>query len=337
MPRRPRSDGAAMSDDIVAVDVGGTFTDVCVLDERDRRRCASPRCPRPADPIEGVHGRRRAGGRRPRRRGAVLARHDGRHQRADHPPLSAGGDGDDEGLPRRDRDPPRHQGRALGRLQGRRAAVHPPPRPLRGDRAGRLRRRGRSSRSTRTSAREVAAHPRAAARSQTVAVCFINAYANGARAADARDPRGGAARRRGLDLAARCCRRSSSTSASRPRWPTRCCRRSSAATSRELATSGCGAAATTGDLLILHSGGGVMTPETVRALRRAPGRLRHRRGRHRQPPHRRRCAASRTRSGSTWAARSTDISLVYDGEAAHDQRVVRRVRLSDLLPVASRC
>ena len=98
-------------------------------------------------------GRRRFRRRRPDRRRArrrreagvdlnevaLLARHDRRHERADHPPLPARGDGDDAGLPRRDRDPPRHEGRPLGRLQGRRAAVHPPPRPARGQRAGRLR------------------------------------------------------------------------------------------------------------------------------------------------------------------------------------------------------
>ena len=47
----------------------------------------------------------------------------------------------------------------------------------------------------------------------------------------------------------------------------------------------------------------------------------------------RRCAASRTRSGSTWAARSTDISLVYGGEERVDEGVVRRVRLPDRVPL----
>ena len=70
----------------VAVDVGGTFTDVFVLDE-DTGACASPRSRRPRGPDGGDHGRRRAGRHRAGRRGAVLPRHDRRHERPDHPAL----------------------------------------------------------------------------------------------------------------------------------------------------------------------------------------------------------------------------------------------------------
>ena len=172
---------------------------------------------------------------------------------------------------------------------------------------------------------------------ETVAVCFINAYANPANELrDARDPRGGAAGRERRPRRARCCRRSSSTSASRPPSPTPCCRRSSAATcggsSERLEDGGYD-----GDLLLLHSGGGVMTPRTVERLRRAPRRLRHRRGRDRVPPPRRRCAAIENAIGLDMGGTSHRHLARLRRRAAHHERVVRRVRLPDLLPDASRC
>ena len=70
------------------------------------------------------------------------------------------------GLPRRARDPARHEGRPVGRLQGRRAALHPPPRPLRGHRAHRLRgqrpraaRRGRGAHGRRAPAGAARSRP----------------------------------------------------------------------------------------------------------------------------------------------------------------------------------
>ena len=106
----------------VAVDVGGTFTDVFVLDEDsgDVRVAKVPSTPH--DPMEGVmdgveaarldladvtlfsHGTTVATNALITRR--FPSRRDGHHPR----------------LPRRARDPPRHQGRPVGRLQGRRAA-----------------------------------------------------------------------------------------------------------------------------------------------------------------------------------------------------------------------
>ena len=123
--------------------------------------------------MDGVEAAERG----PLRRLAVLPRHHGRDQRAHHPALRGRRDGDHAQLPRRAGDPPRHQGRPVGRLQGRHAAVHPAARPVRGDRAHRLRRRRDRRRSTRT---RRARSPRgsSAARSKTVAVCFVNAYAN---------------------------------------------------------------------------------------------------------------------------------------------------------------
>ncbi len=57
-----------------------------------------------------------------------------------------------------------------------------------------------------------------------------------------------------------------------------------------------------GDLLLLHSGGGVMTPKSARAAGRPTGRLRDRGRRDRQPTPRRPLRLRRTRSGWTWAA-----------------------------------
>ena len=125
----------------VAVDVGGTFTDVFVLDEDSGGVHVAKVPSTPVGPDGGGDGRRRGGRRGALRRLAVLPRHHGRHQRADHPAVRGRRDGDDAQLPRRAGDPPRHQGRPVGRVQGRHAAVHPPPGPVRGDRAHRLRRR----------------------------------------------------------------------------------------------------------------------------------------------------------------------------------------------------
>ena len=50
----------------VAVDVGGTFTDICVLDETTAATSAWRRCLDAADPIEGVLAGVEQGGHRPR-------------------------------------------------------------------------------------------------------------------------------------------------------------------------------------------------------------------------------------------------------------------------------
>ena len=126
----------------VACDVGGTFTDVCVLDEATghMRVAKTPTTP---DPIDGVLEGIKAGGGRPPRHGLVLSRHHACHQRAHHAQLPARDHGDHQGLPRRDRDPPRHPRRPLGHLQGDGATLHQAPRPAGRHRAHRLQRRGR--------------------------------------------------------------------------------------------------------------------------------------------------------------------------------------------------
>ena len=127
---------------------------------------------------------------------------------------------------------------------------------------------------------------------------------------------------------ARCCRRSSSTSGSRPRWLTPCLARSSPTTSAPggaLADAGYA-----GDLLLLHSGGGVMTPDAVAAIGRRLAARASRRAR--SPAATRALCGFETRSGSTWAGRHRHLAR-RRRRSALDQGVVRRVRLSDLLPV----
>ena len=79
----------------VAVDVGGTFTDVFVLDEAVGGVRVAKVPSTPHDPMEGVMAGVAAAGVDLADVDAVLPRHDGRHQRADHAPLPAGGDGHD--------------------------------------------------------------------------------------------------------------------------------------------------------------------------------------------------------------------------------------------------
>ena len=294
---------------VVAVDVGGTFTDVCVLDQASgdldgRQGRLDRRSDRRRD------GRGRAGRRRPLADRAVLPRHDGRDERADHAQAAEGGDGLHARLPRRGRDRPRHARRPVGRLQGQRRAVHPAPRPARGHRAGRPPRRGGHRRSTRTRrARWRGSWRGARSRRSRCASSTPTPTAS----TSSGWPRSCARRcptRRSRRPPA-CCPSSSSTSASRPRSPTRSsrrwCRGYVCELDQRLKDDGY-----EGDLLILHSGGGVMTPEAVQELAV-------------------RLAASGIAAGAV-AARytaalcghdnvigvdmggtSTDISLVYDG------------------------
>ena len=160
----------------VAVDVGGTFTDICVLDEASGA-IGVAKVPSTADPIDGVlAGVEQAGVDLADvalfSHGTTVATNALITRRLPKAAMVT-----TRGLPRRDRDPPRHEGRPVGRLQGRRPAVHHAPRPARGHRAHRLRGRGRrAARRGRGARRRGAA--RAAATSTTVAVCFVNAYAN---------------------------------------------------------------------------------------------------------------------------------------------------------------
>ena len=244
----------------------------------------------------------------------------------------AGGDGHDDGLPRRDRDPARHEGRPLGRLQGRRAAVHPAPRPARGDRAGRLRRRRSSSRSTRRRrARSRALLRRAGRRrSPSASSTPTPTRRNEQRMREILEEE--LAGRDRLDLergAARDLRARALLDHRRERGAAAARRRLHRAGSRSALASG----GYDGDLLLLHSGGGVMTPKSAErlAVRLAASGIAAGAIASRHIAHALR--VTRTRSGSTWAARRPTSRSSTSGEARTDEGVVRRVRLPDRLPV----
>ena len=78
----------------VAVDVGGTFTDICILDE-DGGEIEVAKVPSTADPIDGVVAGVVEAGVDLRDVVALLARDDRRDERADHAQAPAGRDGDD--------------------------------------------------------------------------------------------------------------------------------------------------------------------------------------------------------------------------------------------------
>ena len=131
---------------------------------------------------------------------------------------------------------------------------------------------------------------------------------------DARDPRARSCRASTSPPRARCCPRSSSTSASRPPSPTPCCSplvggyvRGSAERLRARGYERRPAAAALRRRRDDAADG--------RAARGAPGRVRHRRGRDRERATSPRCAASTNAIGLDMGGTSTDISLVYDGEA----------------------
>ena len=124
----------------VACDVGGTFTDVCVLDEASGQMRVA-KTPTTPDPIDGVLEGIKAGGVDLRdmvlfAHGTTLATN--ALITRNFPPRDHG---HHQGLPRRDRDPPRHPRRPVGHLQGNGAALHPAPQPTRCKRAHRLQRR----------------------------------------------------------------------------------------------------------------------------------------------------------------------------------------------------
>ena len=99
---RPRSTGGLMSYRL-GVDVGGTFTDVLLVDEDSGATWRAKTASTPADQSVGVLHRHRQGVRRGRdraRRGRPgAARHDRRHQRDPGGQGRHGRAGDDQGLP----------------------------------------------------------------------------------------------------------------------------------------------------------------------------------------------------------------------------------------------
>ncbi len=111
----------------VAVDIGGTFTDICILDQ-DTGQIRIAKTSSTKDPIDGVMSGLRSADVDLNQVVLFLARHHGRHQRAHHPAPAAHRHDLHRGLPRRAGDPASQQGRHLGYIQGRRAAVRAAPR-----------------------------------------------------------------------------------------------------------------------------------------------------------------------------------------------------------------
>ncbi len=278
------------------VDVGGTFTDVCVLDqasgELEVAKVASTQ-----DPIDGVMaGVEQAGV--DLRDGALLAAARRRHERRADPRRRRRAAGRARvAMPWRSArnpttlDAAKDNGRAGNTYRGAPASASPAITDI----------AGRSSRTSTRTPRASPARILARREIETVAVCFVNAYANGEH-----EERMAAILREALPDAATsrppraCCLSSSSTSASPPPRSTRCS--SARHRLRRRVDAGACDGGYDGDLLILHSGG-VMTPEAVQhlAVRLAASGTPPARSPPSTPP---RCAASRTPSGSTWAGRA---------------------------------
>ena len=167
---------------MIGVDVGGTFTDVVC--DRATARSRPPRSPRTSsETYPGVL----EGAARGRRRGlrGVQPRQHARAQRDDHAAAAEDRLPDHDGPPRHPRHGPglaaaRSADRsALAALVRRRGGAPIVPRYLRRGvtRAHHGRRRGACRRSTRSDAREQL-RCSAAATSQGVAICLLNAYVN---------------------------------------------------------------------------------------------------------------------------------------------------------------
>ena len=285
----------------VAVDVGGTFTDICVMDEASGT-VEVAKVPSTADPIDGVlTGVEEAG---VDLRDVVLFCH-GTTVATNAlitrrlPPAAMV---TTQGVSRRDRDPSRHEGRPLGRLQGRRSALHPDAATASRSRSGRLRRQGRRRRWTRRRRVASPAFSAGAAsrpwrsasstptRTRPTSCGCARSWRRSCPASRCRPP-------------PRSCRRSSSTSASRPRSRTPCSRPSSAGyvgAAREQARGGRvrrrPPAAALGRRRDDAAGRRSASPcgSPPRASRPAPSRAAI------SPA----SAATRTRSGSTWAGRA---------------------------------
>ena len=307
----PEEEGSMISTR-VAVDVGGTFTDICVLDEDERRRPGREGA-LDARPDRGCpRGHRRAGVDL-REVGLFSHGTTDADERADHAELPAARRMVTTRLPRRDRDPPRYEGRPLGRLPGRCRPLHPAPRPPRGDGARRL--RGHVLEPLDEDDAHGVVGDAARRGVTTVAVCFINSYANPAqRAADAGDPRGGAAGR-AVSTSSEVLpeifehERFSTTVANavlRPLVGGYTCA-AGGARCAESRLRGRPAAPSLGRRR--DDAGGAQSDSRVRLA--ASG---HRRRRDRRTPHRAASRDSTTRSASTWAGRAPTSRLSTRGE-----------------------
>ena len=83
----------------VAVDVGGTFTDICIMDEDSGAIRIEKTASTPDDPMQAIMNGVEQGRIDLSQVTHVLSRHDGRHQCADHPPPATHRNGLHRGFP----------------------------------------------------------------------------------------------------------------------------------------------------------------------------------------------------------------------------------------------
>ena len=133
---------------VVAVDIGGTFTDLVAFDH-DTQKVAYTKSPTTyGNFVDGILDCFEQGEDRTGRRALLQSRHDARHQRADPAPRREGRAGHDRGLSRRARDRARQPARSLRPALSARRAAHSARAALRGRGAHRRQGRGHRFRST---------------------------------------------------------------------------------------------------------------------------------------------------------------------------------------------
>ena len=209
----------------IGIDVGGTFTDVVLLDRVAGRLEVAKTASTPKDQSIGILNGLDAPGCRSRDDPAVRARVDGRDQRGARAQGRARRAPHHRGLPRPDRDRPHEPLPALfgsSSCGPRRGRAHA---PLRGRRAPDRRRRACDAARTRPTSHR-ASTARAAAGAEAIAVCLLHAYLESGATRSGR-PRSRARASARLPRHARPTSwpSTASSSASRPRCSTRTCSR----------------------------------------------------------------------------------------------------------------
>ena len=138
-----KSSGAGNGANIrLAADIGGTFTDIAVFDDKTGRLTFGKALSTPDRLVDGITQRRRQGRQRLRLGEPVPARLDGRHQHHAGAHRREDRAGDDRGLPRRLRDRPHQPARRLQSVFPEARAADRAGAALRGQGARARRRRG---------------------------------------------------------------------------------------------------------------------------------------------------------------------------------------------------
>ena len=182
-----KSSGAGNGANIrLAADIGGTFTDIAVFDDKTGRLTFGKALSTPDRLVDGIQQRRREGRQRLRVGEPVPARLDRRHQH--HPGAHRRQDraGDHRGLPRRLRDRPHQPARRLQSVLPEARAADRARAALRGQGARARRRRGGDA-ARRGGARRARATSSTSSASKPTAIMFINCYANAAHEARAKE------------------------------------------------------------------------------------------------------------------------------------------------------